>query len=516
MERVGDLTKMKEKRIRGWAEPGGGQERRLFPPVHPDAVRTLGKTGLRAAKIGYGAYRARADIQEHRQTLADALAAGCNLIDTSTNYSDGLSERLIGETLETLIQHEKIERSETIVVSKAGYVQASNYDRARKAEAGGQPYPEMVHYGNGLWHCIHPVWLEEELEHSLSRLQLERLDFLLLHNPEYFLSHAAKRGVPLNEARETFYERVKRAFEAMERFAQESRIGWYGVSSNAFAVPKEDPTHVSLGRLLACAEAASGGESRFAAAQAPLNLLETGAFSEATDESGHSFLQTAQENGIAVFVNRPLNAILDDALFRLAEYPADENAPAPLETFAAAASVERDIHLALRKWRAVIQPENSFRIGETAKRLYPKTETAVDWIHLFERHLAPAAMSAALEAERQIDERRRDEWTALKKRYAAAIQTMAHASVSQLNRSDANVRVPLRAALSKTLGAAADNMTLSEIALNAAASVPGVSIVLSGMKRRAYVAEAQNLLRLPDFTDPLAAFRAAAEWLKNR
>ena len=513
---MGNLKKTNEKRIRGWAEPGGGRERRLFPPVHSDAVRTLGKTGLRAAKIGYGAYRARADIQEHRQTLADALAAGCSLIDTSTNYSDGLSERLVGETLKTLIQHEKIERSETIVVSKAGYVQASNYDRARQAEADGQPYPEMVPYADGLWHCIHPVWLEEELERSLSRLQLERLDFLLLHNPEYFLSHAAKRGVPLSEAREAFYERVGRAFEAMERFAQEGRIGWYGVSSNAFAVPKEDAEHVSLGRLLACAEAASGGESRFAAAQAPLNLLETGAFSEAADENGRSFLQTAQENDIAVFVNRPLNAILDDALFRLAEYPADEDAPAPLETFALTASVERDIHLSLRKWRVDIQPEQYFRVGETAKRLYPKTETAVDWIHFFERRLAPAAMSAALDAEKQIDESRRDEWTALKKRYAAALQTMAHASVSQRNRSDAIVRAPLRAALSTALGAPADNMTLSEIALNAAASVPGVSVVLNGMKRRAYLSEAQNLLRLPDFTDPLAAFRAAAEWSKNR
>lgn len=509
MERVGNLKAANEKRIRGWAEPGGERERCLFPPVHPDAVRALGKTGLRAAKIGYGAYRARADIQEHRQTLADALAAGCNLIDTSTNYSDGLSERLIGETLTTLIQHEKIERSETIIVSKAGYVQGSNYKRARQAEADGAPYPEMVQYADGLWHCIHPVWLEEELERSLERLRLERLDFLLLHNPEYFLSHAAKRGVPLKEAREAFYERVRRAFETMERFAEEGLISWYGVSSNTFAAPMNDPTHVSLERLLTF-----GG--RFAAAQLPFNLLETGAVYEPAAEDGQTFLQLAQENEIAVFVNRPLNAILDDSLFRLAVYPSDENAPAPLETFAAAASVERDIHLALRKWRAVLQPEKSFRIGETAKRLYPKTESASDWIHLFERYLAPAAMSAVLEAEKQIDERQRDEWTSLKKRYAAAIQAMAHASVSQLNKRDAETRAPLGAALTEALGSASDGLTLSELALNAVASTPGVSVVLNGMKRSGYVAEAQKLLRQPDFAEPLAAFRAAAEWSKNR
>ena len=39
-----------------------------------------------------------------------ALTSGVNVIDTSTNYTDGLSEELIGETLEELIEEKEIAR----------------------------------------------------------------------------------------------------------------------------------------------------------------------------------------------------------------------------------------------------------------------------------------------------------------------------------------------------------------------------------------------------------------------
>ena len=495
MERVGDLS----DKNRG---AGAGRAAESLPPVHPTAIRTLGRTGLRAAKIGFGAYRVRADMEEHRRSLAAALLGGCNLIDTSTNYSDGLSEALVGEVLEAA------DRRRFIAVSKAGYVQGSNYARAQEADAKGAPYPEMVRYGEGLWHCVHPLWLEEELERSLERLRLERLDVFLLHNPEYFLNHAKR--VALAEARAVFYERVGRAFEAMERFADEGRVSWYGVSSNTFAAPMDDPAHVSLERLLALAESVAGRGHRFAFAQLPFNLLESGPMTEPVSQNGASFLELAQDSGIAVLTNRPLNAIRGENLFRLAEYPSEEGLAAPLETFAAAAAAERDIHLALRSWRLMKNPEKRFCIGETAKRLYPKAETATDWIHLFERYLAPGAMAAAHEADQRIDDARQDEWAELKSRYSEAVHAMARSALSRLNRRDSKARAPLREALSQALGQEAEGMSLSETALNAAASVKGVSVVLNGMKRISYVSEALRLLRTPDFTDPQAAFRSRA------
>lgn len=48
----------------------------------------------------------------------------------------------------------------------------------------------MVKYGDEIWHCLHPEYLEEQLTLSLDRLGLQTLDVCLLHNPEYFLSDA--------------------------------------------------------------------------------------------------------------------------------------------------------------------------------------------------------------------------------------------------------------------------------------------------------------------------------------
>ena len=59
---------------------------------------------------------------------------------------------------------------------------------ARAREQGGAAFPEMVKYTDGCWHCIHPQFLADQLERSLRRLQLDKLDVYLLHNPEYFFT----------------------------------------------------------------------------------------------------------------------------------------------------------------------------------------------------------------------------------------------------------------------------------------------------------------------------------------
>jgi len=54
-----------------------------------------------AAASGFGGYRVDDETPEHGEALRRALLAGCNLIDTSTNYTDGGSETLIGECSRT-------------------------------------------------------------------------------------------------------------------------------------------------------------------------------------------------------------------------------------------------------------------------------------------------------------------------------------------------------------------------------------------------------------------------------
>jgi len=118
------------------------------------------------------------------------------LIDTSANYADGGSETLVGQVLGKLIDSGELARDEVVVVSKVGYLQGQNYALSPERKQQGRPFPELVEYGEGLEHCIHPDFLRDQLNRSLERLNLETLDFYLLHNPEYYLEWARKKRKP--------------------------------------------------------------------------------------------------------------------------------------------------------------------------------------------------------------------------------------------------------------------------------------------------------------------------------
>ena len=156
--------------------------------------------------MGFGGYRVDGTDPEYVTALGTALASGVNVVDTSTNYMDGESERLVGSVLRGLVAKRDLARDEVIVVSKIGYVQGHNLKEAEARERAGRPYPEMVKYGEGIWHCIHPEFLADQLDASLDRLGLATLDVCLLHNPEYMLSEAAQREEGnLVELRKQFY-----------------------------------------------------------------------------------------------------------------------------------------------------------------------------------------------------------------------------------------------------------------------------------------------------------------------
>ena len=276
-------------------------------------------------RLGFGCYRVDDRTPEHRRALERALAAGCRLIDTSTNYTDGASERLVGSVLADLARRDPAARAGVHLVTKIGYVQGTNLEIALAREQAGRPFPEMVRYMDGCWHCIHPEFLRDQLGHSHARLGVERIDTVLLHNPEYFLSDAEHRGgddeAPRDEARTEFYRRLTEAFAFLEERAAAGEIGAYGVSSNTAVVPGGEFEATSVSRMLEAARAAGGAGHRFRVLQLPMNLFETGAARERNTgpHGARTALEQAQAAGLDVLVNRPLNAIAGGRLVRLAD-----------------------------------------------------------------------------------------------------------------------------------------------------------------------------------------------------
>ena len=102
---------------------------------------------LNLPQIGFGAYRISVKSQEHREALIYALENGCGLIDTSANYTDGDSELLIGEVLQSRSDFKPL------IVSKAGYIQGQNLEVIKSLPLKD----EIVEIDEHLKHSIHPL-----------------------------------------------------------------------------------------------------------------------------------------------------------------------------------------------------------------------------------------------------------------------------------------------------------------------------------------------------------------------
>ena len=285
--------------------------------------KTLGKTDFQVSICGFGCYRVDDGITQHQIALEKAILSGINIIDTSSNYSDGGSEQLVGKTLNKLISESKVIRENIVVVSKGGYLQGTNLEKGNERERNGNGYKDVVKCGTDLWHCISPEFLEDQITLSLNKLNLKKIDVYLLHNPEYFLTYSVISD-PERRERE-YYRRIKDAFIYLEEEVKKGRISFYGISSNTFAEKPTKQNFTSLEKVIPIANEISI-DNHFAVVQFPMNLFESGGMNILNQNNlSKTFLQIAKENNLGVLVNRPLNAISKNKLVRLADYEITED-----------------------------------------------------------------------------------------------------------------------------------------------------------------------------------------------
>ncbi|HEY5373389.1 MAG TPA: aldo/keto reductase [Polyangiaceae bacterium] len=476
-----------------------------------EARAQLADTSLFVSSIGFGGYRIDDVHPEHRAALELAVRSGINLIDTSTNYSDGRSERLIGEVLAQLIDRRELRRDEVVVVSKAGYVQGRNHTLANARKQNGVPFPEMVEYSEGLWHCIHPEWLADQLTRSLDRLGLETLDVLLLHNPEYFLADAAKRGQgPIASVRAEFYRRLEQAFRYLEGQVKEGRIAYYGVSSNTAAGAADGRDGTDFSRMLAAARAAAPEGHHFRVLQVPLNLLESGALF-AADGRSEGVLTQAERQGVAVLANRPLNAISDGSILRLSEPVRPENPPKFELVRSNLLALEREFRTTIAPSLELgpgIEADDLFAWGDRMLEIEPRVASLVQWQEIEAHVIAPElgkvlrALDGALSGE--LAERFRD----FRGRYLRDLEGLFLAMRARAAERSATRLRGIRVALDAHLDEPLRAEPLSRRALVTLRSLPGLTSVLLGARTPAYVEDALRALALPKASDPVGALGA--------
>jgi len=118
-------------------------------------TRVFGRTGLRLSVLGFGCgavggLMVRGDPRDQERTIARAIAAGVNYLDTAVQYGNGESEKNLGRVLQRL---------------KPGNVAVGTKVRLPSADFGG--IADAV---------------AKSLEASLARLRLDRVDIFHLHN----------------------------------------------------------------------------------------------------------------------------------------------------------------------------------------------------------------------------------------------------------------------------------------------------------------------------------------------
>ncbi len=450
----------------------------------------MGETGFTASICGFGAYRVDDSITEHHHALEYALQHGINLIDTSSNYSLGGSERLIGKVLQKLLSEDRITLEEIIVITKGGYLQSDNLAIAKERETAGNPFPEIVKCNPELWHCIHPVFLEDQLQKSLKYLQLKKIDVYLLHNPEYFLTYS--KITSYEEMKKEYYRRIRQAFEYLEWEVKNGRISYYGISSNTFVETEDKNNFTSLECTYNIATEISRN-NHFAVIQFPLNLIERGAVTNKNQlGNSKSLLEFAKEKDLGVLINRPLNSIMNNKIVRLTDFNTKENRNREEinELISKLCGLEKElIDKYVNKMNESFNDKKNLldclSLGNLLESNYDKFESPNQFIDMKGFYLIPRAnfvidtFGNYFEADDNIIN--------LLNNYAVLVNITLDSIESNLARQWNEKNKQMHIKLNKYMDSKQQNLTLSQKAIMFTNALNEISSTLVGMRRVEYV-----------------------------
>jgi len=362
-------------------------------------------------------------------------------------------------------------------------------------EHSGNPFKDVVKCSPDLWHCISPDFLEHQITQSLSRLKLNKIDIYLLHNPEYFLTYSIISDPERRE--KEYYRRIKEAFIHLEKEVETGRISYYGISSNTFGEKPTKQNFTSLEKILAIANEISIN-NHFAIVQFPMNLVESGGMVTLNQLNGSkSFLNIAKENNLGVLVNRPLNAVYKNKLFRLADYPITENRSRE-EIFNLIDDLGKQEKLLIERYVNFSQLSASEKknvtdclsLSSILKSNYSKFESPDHFQEIKTNYLVPRANFAINEIGKnyQGDEN----LTRSLRNYAVTTNILLSSILSEFAGKKNSENELFHQEIEKYIGNGQKKLSLSQKAILLINSIPEVSSTLVGMRNEEYVDDVIN------------------------
>ncbi|MFE9677166.1 aldo/keto reductase [Streptomyces sp. NPDC006259] len=257
--RTVDLATLAENSRRGC-----GVRRRAGPGTRCRAGRDGGEPPV-TAQLALGTYRCQA-IPE----AADrAAASGAQRIDTAPNYATGRAQDLLAPALAA---HPSLR-----IATKAGYFTAATGAEAVNA---GVLTEDQAATG----HSLTPDYVRWQIRRNREQLGRERLDLVLLHNPE--------RTYPGD--RPALDRAMREAFVVLEEAVAAGYVAGYGIATSAGL----EEEAITVGELLALAAEAAGDRHHLVAVQMPVSLVMMTPIVQALH--GRGPLPTAAGSGLRV------------------------------------------------------------------------------------------------------------------------------------------------------------------------------------------------------------------------
>ena len=230
------------------------------------------------SNFAFGTIRISEHNPQHISALKEAINSGIKMIDTSSNYMNGASERAVALALN---EFDDSIVDDIEIVSK--YMLSQNFD--------------------------------EQLKLSMDRLGKKSLDCYLIEYPEEFLIKAVEDNTDKDDRLDEMNAKFFDAFLDLELAIKDKKIFSYGISSDAFSLNHSSEYFLPYEDILTLAEDAANEignvKHSLTTIELPINLLE---------QDGLKCSSWAKENGLRVLANRVFNAQKENLNYRLADY----------------------------------------------------------------------------------------------------------------------------------------------------------------------------------------------------
>ncbi len=231
------------------------------------------------AKIAFGTQRISVHNPQHIQALKEAIGSGIDMIDTSCTYLNGDAHRAIALAFR---EFDEDVCNEIEIVSKFDIVNS-----------------------NAL----------ESVEQALKDLELKKIDCFMIENLEMLILKLIKDEVEQDEKLDEINRVIYDAFLDLENLVYSGKILSYGISAENFSQPHNSEQFIPYEDLITLAQSAAqelkNDNHSLTTIELPINILEV---------EGLKCAAWAKKNALRVISNRPLNALYNNQMYRLAEY----------------------------------------------------------------------------------------------------------------------------------------------------------------------------------------------------